>query len=89
MGHDIVGVPDRAGSEATADQLAGSAYRRPVIDDHGGVGGVITHGVLLLHCTSIPEPMPTPSAVRGDVRSARQGIGEHRRLDDGRPANRR
>lgn len=76
MSHEVVGVPESAGWEAAANQLAAWAHRRlPVIDDDGVVRGVITLDDLLLHCTSILERMTT--AVRSEVRAGRQGIADH------------
>ena len=76
MSNDVVGVPEHAGWEAAANQLAPWAHRRlPVVDDDGVVRGVITLDDLLLHCTSVLERMTT--AVRGEVRPGRQGISNH------------
>ena len=87
MSHDVVGVPEHAGWEAAANQLAAWAHRRlPVVDNHGAVRGVITLDDLLLHCTSILERMTT--AVRSEVRGGRQGIPEHPDPIDGPPAER-
>lgn len=80
MSHDVVGVPEHAGWEAAANQLATWAHRRlPVVDDDGVVRGVITLDDLLLHCTSILERMTT--AVRSEVRAGRQGIADHEHLE--------
>jgi CBS domain-containing protein len=76
MSNDVVGVPEHAGWEAAANQLAAWVHRRlPVVDDDGVVRGVITLDDLLLHCTSILERMTT--AVRSEVRPGRQGISDH------------
>lgn len=88
MSHDVVGVPEHAGWEAAANQLAAWAHRRlPVVDDDGVVRGVITLDDLFLHCTTILERMTT--AVRSEVRSGRQGIAEHPDPVDVAPAERR
>lgn len=80
MSHDVVGVPEHAGWEAAANQLAAWAHRRlPVVDGDGVVRGVITLDDLLLHCTGILERMTT--TVRSEVRAGRQGIVDHEHLE--------
>ena len=80
MSHDVVGVPEHAGWEAAANQLAAWAHRRlPVVDGDGVVRGVITLDDLLLHCTGILERMTT--TVRSEVRAGRQGIVDHENLE--------
>lgn len=80
MSNDVVGVPEHAGWEAAANQLAAWAHRRlPVVDVNGVVRGVITLDDLLLHCTGILERMTT--AVRSEVRAGRQGIVDHEHLE--------
>lgn len=82
MSHVVVGVPEHAGWEAAANQLAAWAHRRlPVVDGDGVVRGVITLDDLLLHCASILERMTT--AVRSEVRAGRRGIPDqgHRPAD--------
>ena len=88
MSHDVVGIPERAGWEAAANQFAAWAHRRlPVVDDDGVVRGVITLDDLLLHCTGVLERMTT--AVRSEVRSGRTGITEHLQPVDSDAAGRR
>ncbi|WP_370324139.1 CBS domain-containing protein [Euzebya sp.] len=83
MSHDVVGVPEHAGWEAAANQLAAWVHRRlPVVDDDGVVRGVITLDDLLLHCKGFLDHMTT--AVRSEVRAGRQGIGKPRTPRDRR-----